>query len=93
MMGRLIGLIIIFAVLLAFIGFNLDNRCDISFGFTKIPEVPVFFTVFGSFVLGMLASVPFLISFAVKKKPPKERPASAGKQPEASAPSGGNFLD
>jgi uncharacterized integral membrane protein len=68
---RLIGLIIILAVLLAFIGFNLDNRCAISFGFTKIFNVPVYITSFASFVLGMLVSVPFLISFAMKKRSPK----------------------
>ncbi|MDR2049794.1 MAG: hypothetical protein LBP69_10105 [Treponema sp.] len=68
---RLIGLIIILAVLLAFIGFNLDNTCAISFGFTRIDNVPVYLTVFASFVLGMLMSVPFLISFAIRKKKPK----------------------
>jgi uncharacterized integral membrane protein len=68
---RLIGLIVILAILLAFIGFNLDNTCAVSFGFTRIDNVPVYVTVFASFVLGMLMSVPFLISFALRKKNPK----------------------
>lgn len=54
--------------MLAFIGFNLDNTCDISFGFTKITDIPVYLPLFASFVLGMLASVPFLVSFTVRKK-------------------------
>jgi uncharacterized integral membrane protein len=68
---RLIGLIVILAILLAFIGFNLDNTCPVSFGFTRIDNVPVYLTVFASFVLGMLMSVPFLISFTLRKKAPK----------------------
>jgi uncharacterized integral membrane protein len=68
---RLIGLIVILAILLAFIGFNLDNTCAVSFGFTRLDNVPVYLTVFASFVLGMLMSVPFLISFALRKKNPK----------------------
>ncbi|MDR0402379.1 MAG: hypothetical protein LBH35_02190 [Treponema sp.] len=69
---RLIGLIIILAILLVFIGFNLENTCAISFGFTSIDNVPVYITIFASFVLGMLMSVPFLISFAMRKTAPKK---------------------
>jgi hypothetical protein len=50
-----------------FIGFNLENRCDISFGFTKLSDVPVFLTAFASFVLGLLASVPIAISIRLRK--------------------------
>jgi uncharacterized integral membrane protein len=72
MLWRLISLITILVVLLAFIGFNLTNTCNISFGFTVMDNVPVYVTVFASFVLGMLVSVPFLVSFAVRKKSPKD---------------------
>ncbi|GHU12943.1 hypothetical protein FACS1894161_2220 [Spirochaetia bacterium] len=92
MMGRLIGFIIILAVILAFIGFNLDNRCDISLVFRTIPQVPVCLTALISFILGMLASVPFLISFAVRKKAPKER-NTAVKQAEKPALSGEDPVD
>jgi uncharacterized integral membrane protein len=91
MMGRLIGLIIIFAVLFAFMVSNDENRCTISFGPAKIADVPVFFTVFGSFVLGMLASVPFLVSFAMKKKVSKEH--KAVRKPEKTPPVSGGTLD
>jgi uncharacterized integral membrane protein len=92
MLFRLIGFIVILAVLLAFIGFNLDNRCDISLIFMEMKQVPVCLTVLVSFILGMLASVPFLISFAIRKKAPKERPPAAGRQAETPAPSGGDSV-
>jgi uncharacterized integral membrane protein len=74
---RLIGLIVILAVLLAFIGFNLSNTCSISFGVATLENVPVYLTVFASFVLGMLVSLPFLISFTLKRRGPKTPKASA----------------
>jgi uncharacterized integral membrane protein len=78
---RLFFLIVVFAVLLAFIGFNLTNVCDISFGFVELKEVPVFLTVFVSFALGLVLSVPFIISkiFSKKAKPGKIAKGKAGK--------------
>ena len=65
---RLIGFILVFAVFLAFVAFNLGNTCDISFGFTSFEDVPVFFTVFSSFILGMLCSLPFMLRIRSKRK-------------------------
>jgi uncharacterized integral membrane protein len=70
---RLIGFIVLFAVFLVFIGFNLENRCDISFGFFKLSQVPVYLTAFSSFVLGMLWAVPYIVSLRFKRKPAKEK--------------------
>ena len=55
---RLIVSIVIFAVFLAFITLNLDNRCDVNLGFAKFSNVPVFITIFSSFVLGLLCALP-----------------------------------
>lgn len=68
---RLVQFIILFAILLLFIIFNLGEpyRCDINFGFTKIKDVPVFLTAFFAFFAGMLCTLPFLLSGRVKKKP------------------------
>ena len=65
---RLIIFIAVFAVFLVFITFNLENRCDINFSpeQLKISQVPVFITIFASFALGLLSSVPLL--FHVRKK-------------------------
>jgi uncharacterized integral membrane protein len=78
---RLIGLIVILAVLLSFIGVNLNNTCDISFGFANFSGVPIYLTVFASFILGMLTSLPFIIFTVVKKKQKTEKPAKAQKAP------------
>ncbi|MDR0452754.1 MAG: hypothetical protein LBH15_06895 [Treponema sp.] len=67
MVLKFIGFIALCAVFLVFIGFNLENKCDISFGFARLPDVPVFFTAFVSFVLGLLASVPIAISIRIRK--------------------------
>jgi uncharacterized integral membrane protein len=65
---RLIGFIILFAIFLVFIGFNLENNCNISFGFKEVERVPVYLTAFASFVFGMLCTIPFAVFFRVKKK-------------------------
>jgi len=61
---RLIVSIVIFVIFLTFITFNLDNRCDVSLGFAKFTNVPVFLTVFASFVLGLVFALP--IAFRLK---------------------------
>jgi len=65
---RLIQFIFVFAIFLLFIIFNLEKKCDISFGFTVIRDVPVFLTVFCSIVLGMLSTLPFILGYQLRKK-------------------------
>ena len=76
---RLIALIIILAVFLAFITFNMENRCDISFGIKVYKDIPVFLTIFTSFILGMLCALPIKLRSGKKrdettkdKKPAKD---------------------
>jgi uncharacterized integral membrane protein len=86
---RLLGLVLILAVFLAFIGLNLDNRCVISFGLweTKNP-VPVFLPIFASFVLGLLFAIPFAVSLSVRrsKKSKSPKPGKAPHDKGASSP-------
>jgi len=70
---RLIIFIGIFAVFLVFISFNLENRCDISFGFARLSEVPVFITIFTSFVIGLLCAVPLVFHINKRKEAIKEK--------------------
>jgi hypothetical protein len=82
---RLIGIIAVLAVLLLFIGGNLDNKCNLSLIFFQFNDVPVYLTVFISFILGLLFSLPF---FFFNKKGGKEKPSDpplkpAGKMPDA----------
>jgi uncharacterized integral membrane protein len=65
---RLIGFIILFSVFLVFILSNLENKCDISFIKWTLTTVPVFITVFSSFILGMLSAIPIIISVSLKKR-------------------------
>ncbi|GHV81604.1 hypothetical protein AGMMS49991_01620 [Spirochaetia bacterium] len=64
---RFIGFVVICGVFLIFIGLNLGNTCDISFGFASIKNVPVFFTAFASFVLGLICSIPIAIGIRLKR--------------------------
>lgn len=67
-MIRLILFIVIFAVFLAFIIFNLDNKCDISFKVIAFKDVPIFLSIFVSFVMGMLITLPMIFTFGRKRK-------------------------
>lgn len=42
-----------------FIGFNLENRCDVSWIFGTFRDVPIFVSLLFAFTAGVLASVPF----------------------------------
>ena len=68
MSWRLVQFILFFAIIFLFIVFNLENKCDISFGFTVIKDVPVFLTSFSSFFIGMLCVLPFIFAFRSRKK-------------------------
>ena len=71
-MLRLIVFIVIFAVFLAFIVLNLENKCDISFGFKIFNDVPVFLSALTSFVLGMFITVPLLLTRGKKQEKPEK---------------------
>ena len=81
---RLIMVIVIVAILLSFIGFNLSNTCDISLGFKTFPNVPVYLTIFGSFLLGMICSLPFII-FGSQKKDKQSEEFRSSNTPDSSA--------
>ena len=67
-MIRLLAFVFIFAIFLAFIVLNLDNKCDVSFGIKTFKDIPVFLTVFSSFVVGMLFTAPFMLSLRRRQK-------------------------
>ena len=69
---RLILFILIFALFLTFITFNLENKCDISFGFVRISDIPVFVTIFVSFVLGLISAIPLVLHIKKKSKVKKD---------------------
>jgi len=79
---RLIVLIVVCAILLVFIGLNLSNTCDISLGFKVFPAVPVYVTVFCSFILGMICSLPFIVFKSLKKAIKKENQQKTESPPD-----------
>ena len=76
---RIIVIFIIFGIFLVFIMFNLDNRCDINFGFLIFTEVPVFLTVFITFSAGFICAVPLVMQLKKKniQKPEQKYSQSA----------------
>lgn len=78
---KLIFFLVLAVVLVAFIGFNLSNSCDVSFGFARIQGVPVYLTILVSFLLGMLAVTPFAFHF-IRKKGSKAKPAAQAGTPD-----------
>ncbi|MDR0589517.1 MAG: hypothetical protein LBG25_03115 [Spirochaetaceae bacterium] len=72
---RLIGFVFFLGILLVFIGLNLNNSCDISFGFTTIKAVPIYLTVFSAFVLGLFCTLPVIVTLKFRKSKPRDTPA------------------
>ena len=84
-MGRFIGFLLVFAIFLAFIGLNLDNHCDVNFGFHSLKNVPVYVIALCSFFFGMLCTIPFMLSFRIKKQPkPEKEKQKPGKKKKSS---------
>jgi hypothetical protein len=59
---RLIGFVLLLAVLVAFVGLNLGNTSAINLGFLTIENVPVFLSLAIAFLLGALAAIPITIT-------------------------------
>ncbi|MDR2375339.1 MAG: hypothetical protein LBD96_02755 [Treponema sp.] len=76
---RLIGVVLLGAVFLFFIGFNLENRCDISLGFFTFSQVPVFLTALSAFMLGLFLALPLVVSFRFGNRRKKKTETPAGK--------------
>lgn len=70
---RLFFLAIVMVLLAVFIGFNVENRCDVSFAFYTLEQVPVILTILASFALGLLAALPFALRSRKGKKNAPEK--------------------
>ncbi|WP_428769479.1 hypothetical protein V1L52_10585 [Treponema sp. HNW] len=68
---KLILFILCMIIAAVFTGFNLENSCDINFGFKRFEQVPVFLTILFSFLAGVLITLPFTFG--------KKRGSSAAK--------------
>lgn len=65
---RLLGLAFFLVIVAVFIGFNLDNKADISLGFVQFEQVHVFYAMFIAYLLGVLTTIP--LAFVRRLRPP-----------------------
>ena len=79
MIVKLIIGIVLLVFTVFFVGFNLDNRCDVNLLFYTFKNLPVFYTILISFVLGVFVTIPAVL-FGFKKdrknKTQKQSPLS-----------------
>ena len=68
-MIRIVIFALIFVIFTGFIVLNLQNHCDISFGFITLKDIPIFLSVLCSFTIGMLVTLPMLL---LRKKVPNK---------------------
>lgn len=64
---KLIGILLLITLVAVLTGFNLSNRCTIWF-FHSFTSIPVFAALLGSFLAGVIVTLPFTL----KKKPKTE---------------------
>ena len=67
---KLVGFIVCLVLGTCFAGFNLGNRCSISFGFHTFENVPIFLSLIVAFALGVVVTLPFTV---IRKKSAKEK--------------------
>jgi uncharacterized integral membrane protein len=93
---RLIFVVILMGIVIAFIGFNLDNRADVSFGFHEFEAVPIFISLFVAFLAGVIVMLPFTLGFRRRRKEKVKKEKSLAKETPAledgTKEKGGGFL-
>lgn len=67
MIAKLISLIAILVLFAFFMGFNLDNKCDIWLFYKTFENVPAFMNSLISFAFGVLCTLPFALVRKYKK--------------------------
>jgi uncharacterized integral membrane protein len=85
---KVLYFVIFLLIAVLFLVLNSNNTCDISFGFYKFEEVPVFYSLAISFVLGMLVILPFALFGGKKSKTAKPKQRGKKPEPETTAPGG-----
>ena len=64
---KFVTVLVIVGLILFFVVFNMNNTSDISFGFYTAKDVPIFLSLFISFFLGFLVTLPFALSSSSRK--------------------------
>ncbi|MEX2442253.1 MAG: hypothetical protein WD492_01515 [Alkalispirochaeta sp.] len=64
---KLLFYLVLLGLVLAFVGLNLGNTTDISFGIVSFSEVPVFMSLFVAFFFGVAVALPATIRTSRRK--------------------------
>ena len=64
---KMVFYLVIVALVLVFVGLNLDNTADISLGFISFEDVPVFMGLFVAFFLGVVVTIPVAVQSSSRK--------------------------
>ncbi len=88
MPARLIGFLVSLVFLALFVGFNLENRCDVSLVFHTFRDVPVVISLLFAFVAGALSVIPALFGSRAKRKDAARRSAESLRASEPKNPRG-----
>ena len=65
---KLILFILSVTLVTIFIGFNLENACNVSFGFYTFQNVPIFMSILLAFAVGVFIMLPFTFGHGKKDK-------------------------
>ena len=79
---KFVGILIVLILFVFFIGFNLENKTDISLGFVTFPNVPIFLSTIIAFIVGALVTIPLSIKSYLKKLRKERKKKKEIKEPE-----------
>lgn len=88
---KLIAFIAGITVALFFVGFNLENRCDISLAFVTLRGVPVVVTILSAYLLGLLSAL--VVELGRRRAYASRRPMPRREAPQARVPRRNASLD
>lgn len=77
---KLVSFITVMVLITFFIGFNLENSCDISFIFYSFKKVPIFVSLLFAYVVGAVTVLPFFFGYR------KNRQSKGLKNPKTGIP-------
>lgn len=89
MLFKLIFFLLCLVVALFFIGFNLENRCDVSIIFHTFKDVPVVLSLLAAYVVGAFSVIPFLFGRRKKKSPPAVKEPKKKEDKQKNVPKNG----
>ena len=78
---KLILFILSVTLVTIFIGFNLENSCDVSFGFYTFQKVPIFMSILFAFAAGVFIMLPFTFGHGKKDKTPTPKKTVTSQNP------------